>query len=94
VLDVSNPESLDQERTTEQLLDRLELDQKPRLTVLNKADLLPDAAPANVRGNDSVFLSAATGAGIDDLLARVSEIVVTKVTWNPPPSYGEVQELP
>jgi 50S ribosomal subunit-associated GTPase HflX len=59
-------------------LDRLELDQKPRLTVLNKADLLPDAAPKNFRGNDSVFLSAATGAGIRDLLTRISEIVVAK----------------
>jgi GTP-binding protein HflX len=93
VLDVSNAESLDQERTTEQLLDRLELDQKPRLTVLNKADLLPDAAPANVRGNDSVFLSAATGAGIDDLLTRISEIVVPKPAWGQPPSQEELQEL-
>jgi GTPase len=78
VLDVSNAESGDQEQTTERILDRLELDQKPRLTVLNKADLLPDAAPKNFRGNDSVFLSAATGAGIKDLLARISEIVVAK----------------
>jgi GTP-binding protein HflX len=93
VLDVSNPESLDQERTTEQLLDRLELDQKPRLTVLNKADRLPDAAPSNLRGKDSVFLSAATGAGIDDLLVRISEIVVTKVTWDLAPSPIERQEL-
>jgi GTP-binding protein HflX len=93
VLDVSNPESLDQERTTEQLLDRLELDQKPRLTVLNKADRLPDAAPSNLRGKDSVFLSAATGAGIDDLLVRISEIVVTKVTWDIAPGQVERQEL-
>jgi GTP-binding protein HflX len=78
VLDVSNAESIDQEKTTEQILDRLELDQKPRLTVLNKADLLPDAAPKNFRGNDSVFLSSTTGAGIEDLLTRISEIVVAK----------------
>jgi GTP-binding protein HflX len=78
VLDVSNAESGDQEQTTERILDRLELDQKPRLTVLNKADLLADGAPKNFRGNDSVFLSAATGVGIRDLLARISEIVVAK----------------
>jgi GTP-binding protein HflX len=76
VLDVSNPESADQEQTTEQILDRLELDQKPRLTVLNKADLLPDGAPTNVSGNDSVFLSASTGRGIDALLTRICEVVV------------------
>jgi GTPase len=78
VLDVANPESTDQEQTTEQILDRLELDQKPRLTVLNKADLLPDAPPPNIRGKGSIFLSAATGAGIKDLLQRVSEVVVPK----------------
>ena len=78
VVDVANPESAEQEQTTEQLLDRLELDRKPRLTVLNKADLLPDGAPPNGRGSDSVFLSAATGAGIDDLLARVGEVVVPR----------------
>jgi GTP-binding protein HflX len=93
VLDVHSAESNDQEQTTEQILDRLELDQKPRLTVLNKADLLPDPAPANTRGNDSVFLSATTGAGIDDLLARISEVVVPKVVWGQAPSPEERQEL-
>jgi GTP-binding protein HflX len=78
VLDVSNPESADREQTTEQLLDRLELDQKPRLTVLNKADLLPDAMPKNVRGNDSIFLSAATGRGVGDLLERISQVVIAR----------------
>jgi GTPase len=75
VIDVSNPESADQEQTTEQILDRLELHDKPRLTVLNKADLLPDASPPNARGKDSIFLSSTTGGGLDDLLTRIGEIV-------------------
>jgi GTP-binding protein HflX len=83
VLDVSNAESADQEHTTEQILDRLELDQKPRLTVLNKADLLPDAGPSGfnfggVRANDSISLSAATGKGLADLLERISQVVASK----------------
>jgi GTP-binding protein HflX len=83
VLDVSNAESADQEHTTEQILDRLELDQKPRLTVLNKADLLPDAGPADfnfggVRANDSISLSASTGKGLADLLERISQVVASK----------------
>jgi GTP-binding protein HflX len=78
VLDVSNPEANDQEQTTERILDRLELDQKPRITVLNKADLLPDGAPPNGKVGDSVFLSSATGRGIEDLLARLAEVVVPK----------------
>jgi GTPase len=84
VLDVSNAESAEQEQTTEQLLERLELDQKPRLIVLSKADLLPDAPPANVRGSDSVFISATTGRGIDDLLVRIGEVVVPKITTSGP----------
>ncbi|HWO12823.1 MAG TPA: GTPase HflX [Polyangiaceae bacterium] len=79
VLDVSNAESAEQEQTTDQLLDRLELDQKPRLMVLNKADLLPDGAPANTRGSNSIFISAATGLGIGDLLTRIGEVVAPKL---------------
>ena len=90
VLDVSNPESGDQEQTTEQLLDRLELDQKPRLTVLNKADLLPDAPSNNVRGSDSIFISAATGAGVDALLTRIAEVVVPHLGGAP--SWSAAQE--
>jgi GTPase len=86
VLDVSNAESSEQEQTTEQILDRLELNLKPRLTVLNKADLLPDAAPRNIQGNDSVFLSSATGRGLDDLLTRISEVIVTKLGSHTPPA--------
>jgi GTP-binding protein HflX len=75
VLDVSSPESSEQEHTTEQILDQLELDQKPRLTVLNKADLLVDPPSPGARAGSSVFLSAATGAGIDELLERISALV-------------------
>jgi GTP-binding protein HflX len=97
VLDVSSPESSEQEQTTELLLDRLELDQKPRLTVLNKADLLPDGPTPNTRGSNSVFLSAATGAGVVDLLTRISEVVVNKgfVHPAPPPDATALgEELP
>jgi GTP-binding protein HflX len=74
VLDVYSQESAEQERTTEQVLQQLELEQKPRLTVLNKADLL-EGTPAAFPG-DSIFLSAATGTGIDRLLQRIQECVV------------------
>jgi GTP-binding protein HflX len=81
VLDVSSPESLEQERTTERILDQLELDQKPRLTVLNKADLLVDKPAATADGGDSVFLSATTGYGIPRLLERIQQVV-----WRPNPA--------
>src|SRR5207244_3852687 len=76
VLDVSSPESIEQERTTEHVLEQLELQEKPRLTVLNKADLLEGGSPAsgpasNTIPADSLFLSSSTGAGIDQLLERL-----------------------
>ena len=77
--DIMTMQAVGDYNAPKQLLDQLELDQKPRLTVLNKADLLPDAPTGNLRGSDSVFISAATGWGVDDLLGRIAEVVVPRV---------------
>ena len=73
VLDVSSQESSEHEHTTEKVLELLGVAEKPRLTVLNKADLLaavpmPSSAPSN-----SIFLSSTTGAGIERLLERIEQ---------------------
>jgi GTP-binding protein HflX len=77
VLDVSSSEAWDQERATEEILEQLELTQKPRLTVLNKADLLETPAPQMLGeaggARDSLFVSATTGAGIPELLSRIEQ---------------------
>jgi GTP-binding protein HflX len=77
VLDISSAEAWDQEKTTEQILDQLELTDKPRLTVLNKADLLPSAAaalgPLERPPADSLFVSSRSGAGLPRLLERIQE---------------------
>ena len=77
VLDISSAEAWDQEKTTEQILDQLELTEKPRLTVLNKADMLPSAAaalgPLERPPADSLFVSSRSGAGLPRLLERISE---------------------
>jgi GTP-binding protein HflX len=73
VLDVSSPEAWDQERATEEILERLDLTQKPRLTVLNKADLLVTPPPRPSDGENSLFVSATGGAGIARLLARIEQ---------------------
>src|SRR5262249_33877284 len=70
VLDISSPEAWEQEQTTEQILEQLELTEKPRLTVLNKADLLAapaaalaDAATAgSAQRGDGIFVSSQSGA--------------------------------
>jgi GTP-binding protein Era len=47
----------------------------PTLLALNKLDLLTSAAVEELRAaaGDAVFLSAATGSGVDELLARVAD---------------------
>ena len=81
VLDISSAEAWDQEKTTEQILDQLELTEKPRLTVLNKADLLPSPpaellSPAAAGPSESLFVSSQTGAGVPRLLQRIEECLV------------------
>jgi GTP-binding protein HflX len=73
VLDVSTPESSEHERTTERLLDELGLQNKPRLTVLNKADLMPSGALSQTDNSDVIALSALTGEGLDTLLERIAK---------------------
>lgn len=48
----------------------------PRLPVFNKADLLSGTAPPYVQGPDSfVYVSAKTGEGLEDLRAKLLEMV-------------------
>ena len=54
---------------TKDLLGELGCEGIPVVTVLNKCDLLPDAAYANAEG--VVRISAKEGRGIDDLLSAI-----------------------
>jgi GTPase len=78
VLDISSPEAWEQEKTTEQILDQLELTDKPRLTVLNKADRLTQPAaqmayPPGLNPGDALFVSSESGVGLPRLLERIQE---------------------
>jgi GTP-binding protein HflX len=81
VLDISSPEAWEQEKTTEQILDQLELTEKPRLTVLNKADLLtsPPAQlvdPSGASSAEGLFVSSQTRAGVPRLLERIEQCLI------------------
>jgi GTPase len=91
VLDISSSEAWEQERTTEGLLEQLELTEKPRLTVLNKADLLTATPPEHLQGQNSLFVSAAGGAGIPELLARIQDCLAgtTPSRFNDGPSQSD-----
>ena len=70
----------------ERILGELGLMEKPRLKVFNKADALPPMQAENLaRVSNGVAISAASGEGLAELLARAE-----RVLW----SEGKVAELP
>jgi GTP-binding protein HflX len=75
VLDGSAPEEqVDvMRRSVEQTLEEIGAGERPRLLVLNKVDLLDDAAREEVRLRhpDAVLVSAATGEGLEQLGERI-----------------------
>jgi GTP-binding protein HflX len=78
VTDLSNPRHAELDAEVEKVLQVLAVHDRPRLRIFNKIDLLPaeDLAAFSGRmaegnGKDHVFVSARTGAGLDELLVRV-----------------------
>jgi GTP-binding protein HflX len=75
VLDGSAPEEQVgvMRRSVEQTLEEIGAGERPRLLVLNKVDLLDDAAREEVRLRhpDAVLVSAATGEGLEQLGERI-----------------------
>ncbi|HEY4581146.1 MAG TPA: GTPase HflX, partial [Candidatus Acidoferrales bacterium] len=74
VADVANPRHTEQDAEVEKVLAELGVEDRPRLHVFNKLDLLsPEEAAALHNGNGNVFVSALTGAGLEELLRRIDE---------------------
>lgn len=72
VTDISNPHHAEQDAEVEKILKELGVGDRPRLHVFNKIDRLAAEELAAHNGNlSSVCVSALTGAGLDDLLARI-----------------------
>jgi GTPase len=76
VSDVTSPVAAEQEAQVEKVLRELGAQDKPRLRVVNKIDLLP-AARRDVLEDDSrtVHVSAVKGSGISALLDRIDEVL-------------------
>ena len=78
VVDLSSGEMADQMETTLEVLGDLGAADKKIVTVFNKVDLIEDemeVVTARFRDNDGIFLSAATGEGLDDLFAACDEVL-------------------
>jgi GTP-binding protein HflX len=78
VTDLSNPRHTEMDAEVEKVLQVLEVHDRPRLRIFNKIDLLPpeelaafSSRIAEGYGKNHVFVSAQTGVGLEELLARV-----------------------
>jgi len=78
VVDVSHPGFEDQMKTTRAVLQELELDKTPIVTVFNKADRIASAKDrerAAHAAEDAIFISALRTEGLEDLRRSLSALV-------------------
>ena len=77
LVDASDPDPAGQMAAVQTVLDEIDGSDIPQLVVFNKIDAVDDATLARLRAvhPDAVFISARTGAGVEDLLERVAERV-------------------
>jgi GTP-binding protein HflX len=73
VVDYSNEDYREQIRVTKETLKDLEADQIPMVIVFNKADKVMVHLP--VQKEDKIYLSARTGAGMEELLSMIYDRV-------------------
>lgn len=73
VTDAAGADAYAQMEVVDEVLRSLEADDKPRITVMNKSDKLGGDVPKN--DAHTVYVSARTGAGMDELLARVASLL-------------------
>ena len=84
VVDASAPEEDAQEmmRAVEEVLEEIGAGERPRLLVLNKADLLDELGRVRaVNGHrDALLVSAATGEGLGALAQRIDETFISSLS--------------
>ena len=75
VIDASHPQVDEQVEAVEDELEALGVDSKPRIAVLNKADLIPPERLPELRHrfSGSIAVSALLGTGLEALLARLEQ---------------------
>lgn len=89
IVDASHPNAQEQFDTVEDVLESLNVQQKPTVVVLNKADLVakdPEGASETSRFDatsalspDSILVSATKGWGLDELRTRLRKVVAKSV---------------
>ena len=80
VVDISHENAIEQSETVNEVLHQLEADEKPRVTALNKIDLLDD--PSEVDTSlypHAVAVSALQKVGLDALLAQIAQVLAASM---------------
>jgi GTPase len=80
VVDVSHENAIEQSETVNDVLHELEADEKPRVTALNKIDLLDD--PSEVDTSlypNAVAVSALQKVGLDGLREKIAEVLAASM---------------
>ena len=95
VADVTSPAAAEQQERVEDVLRELQAHEKPRLYVMNKVDLLPEKKRESLRDSDDVVhVSAATGIGLNELLAAIDANItgdpLQQVRLHVPQSEGKI----
>lgn len=98
VSDVTSPTASEQQEQVEDVLRELESQDKPRLYVMNKVDLLPEKKRESLRDTDTVIhVSATKGIGLQKLLemidAKIAEDPVQRVQLRVPQADGKALAL-
>ena len=80
LIDASDPEYASQLDVTEKLLEELGASGKPTLYVFNKCDRQAEELPSvgiHAERENVIYISAKTGQGVDGLVSRLEEIVLS-----------------
>ena len=94
VSDATSPAALEQEAQVEEVLRELEANNKPRLHVMNKIDLISEIKRESLIDTESIIhVSAQKGDGLDRLLARIDQMIeqdpVSRMRLRIPQSEGK-----
>jgi GTP-binding protein HflX len=76
VVDVSHENAIEQSETVREILEELHADEKPRLTALNKIDLLDDVRELDTTlYPNAVPVSALKGIGLENLREKIAQVL-------------------
>jgi GTP-binding protein HflX len=98
VSDATTPAAAEQHTQVEEVLRELESQNKPRLHVMNKIDLLSETQRESLIDTDSVIhVSAVKATGLDRLLARIDQMIeqdpISRAHLRVPQSEGKALAL-